>query len=379
MVEDDFYEHPREQSLLKTEIVRKYFSAWANVMISNAKRFKKYDSIAYVDLFSGPGRFEDGTPSTPLQILGQSIQNEDLCKMLVTYFNDVEPQYSESLKSEINSLPGIGKLKFQPRVYSQEVGEEVAKTIEAVKFVPTLSFIDPWGYKGLSLRLISPMIGDWGCDCIFFFNYNRIRAGLNNPIVKSHMIAIFGEERLARLQKKLAHLSPTETEQTIIEDLCQALRDETQVEFPLPFRFRNEAGTRTSHYLIFVSKNRLGYKIMKDIMAKESSENEQGVPSFEYSPASERQPILFGYFRPLDELESMLLDEFAGKTLTMKEIFEKHNYGKRFVKKNYRDVLTKLEANGTITADPSASARRKRKDMVTFGPNTKVTFPPKGK
>jgi len=35
----------------------------------------------------------------------------------------------------------------------------------------------------------------WGCDCVFFFNYNRINAGINNPGVKKHMDALFGEER----------------------------------------------------------------------------------------------------------------------------------------------------------------------------------------
>ena len=379
MTEDDFFEHPREQSLVKTTIVRKYFSAWANVMINNAKRFKKYDRIAYLDLFSGPGRFEDGAPSTPLEILQTAIANPDLSEMLITYFNDVNPDYSRQLETEINTLEGIEKLKFKPRVYSREVGEEVAKSIESIKFSPTLSFIDPWGYKGLSIRLITPMIRDWGCDCIFFFNYNRIRAALNNPLMKNHVDAIFGEQRVEQLRDKVSRISSEEAERTILDELCQAIIQETRVKNPLPFRFKTEFGTRTSHYLIFVSKHPLGYKIMKEIMASESSENEQGVPSFEYSPASERQPVLFGYSHPLDELEKMLLDEFAGLTLTMGEIFERHNYEKRYVEKNYREALIKLEADGTIATDPPASARPKRKGMVTFGPNTKVTFPPKGK
>ena len=64
-------------------------------------------------------------------------------------------------------------------------------------------------------------------------------------------------------------------------------------KFVLPFRFRNDRGNRTSHHLIFVSKHVKGYTIMKDIMAKESSKREQGVPSFEYSPADEKYPLLF--------------------------------------------------------------------------------------
>ena len=51
-------------------------------------------------------------------------------------------------------------------------------------------------------------------------------------------------------------------------------------KYTLPFGFKNASGTRTKHHLIFVSKHRLGYKIMKGVMAKQSSVSEQGVPSF---------------------------------------------------------------------------------------------------
>jgi hypothetical protein len=54
---------------------------------------------------------------------------------------------------------------------------------------------------------------------------------------------------------------------------------------------------------------------MKGIMAKESSEQEQGVPSLGYSPASQTYPLLFALNRPLDDLEEMLLAEFVVTTI----------------------------------------------------------------
>jgi len=41
--------------------------------------------------------------------------------------------------------------------------------------------------------------------------------------------------------------------------------------------------------------------------------------------------------RPLDELGEMLLEEFSGQTLSMNEIFEAHNVGRRFIKPNYKN------------------------------------------
>ena len=137
----------------------------------------------------------------------------------------------------------------------------------------------------------------------------------------------------------------------------------------LPFRFKDDGGSRTSHHLIFVSKGFKGYEIMKEIMAKESSDAEQGVAKFEYNPvdAGMTQQLLFKLSRPLDDLGDMLLQDFAGRTLTMREIYEQHNVDRPFIKKNYKDVLKQLEEHQKITS----SQHRKS----TFADNVRVTFP----
>jgi three-Cys-motif partner protein len=118
--------------------------------------------------------------------------------------------------------------------------------------IPTLFFVDPWGYKGLSLRLINSVLRNWGCDCIFFFNYNRINMGLANPVVREHMDALFGDEKAKRLRTELADLGPHEREIAIVEAIGEALRD-LGGKYVLPFRFRTATGARTSHHLIFVT------------------------------------------------------------------------------------------------------------------------------
>ena len=96
---------------------------------------------------------------------------------------------------------------------------------------------------------------------------------------------------------------------------------------------------------------------MKEIMATQSSAAEQGVPSFRFNPADKRQPLLFELIRPLDELGAMLLDRFAGRTMTVDQIYESHSVGRRFIKKNYQEVLKGLEADERVTCDPPASKR----------------------
>jgi len=371
-VDQSFFDESREQSVIKARIISKYFWAWAKVIIPTAKQHA--NRIAYIDLFAGPGRYKDGTVSTPLKILEQAIADPDMSQMLVTLFNDKDEKNAGELETAIGGLPGIEKMKYKPQIANQEVGTEIVQLFNRMRMVPTFFFVDPWGYKGLSLGLINSVLENWGCDCIFFFNYNRVNMGLPNEAVREHMNVLFGEERADQVREKLNGLSPEEKETLIVEELSKAL-NEMGGQFVLPFTFRNDTGSRTTHHLIYVSKAFKGYEIMKGIMALESSEADQGVPSFRYSPASERFPLLFNLTTPLEDLEKELMRQFAGKTLTMKDVYEKHSVGRPFISRNYKHALSNLESAGKLQADPPADKRRMRKGERTFPDDVKVTFP----
>ena len=367
MAEQNFFDESSVQSQMKTSIVSKYFWAWARVISPSAR--KRGSPIAYIDLFAGPGRYDDGTKSTPLLVLEQAIADPQLADLLVTIFNDLDSTSTRSLETAMQELPGIERLRHRPVVHNEEVGEKIVAMFESMKLIPTLFFVDPWGYKGLSLRLINSVLQNWGCDCIFFFNYNRINMGLANQAVREHMNALFGQEVAGQLRQKIEAMPPYQREGFIVEAISESLRD-LGGKYVLPFRFRNANGTRTTHHLIFVSKHLRGYEIMKEIMAKES-DTEQGVPSFEYNPSYGTQGILFDLNHPLDELGKLLLEEFAGQQLTMQEVYRAHHVGKRFIKSNYKAVLISLETEGKIQADPP---RAKRK-VNTFADRVRVTFP----
>jgi len=368
METQSFFDESQEQSEVKRAIVSKYFWAWAKVIIPTAK--KRSNRIAYIDLFAGPGRYKDGTKSTPLLVLEKAIEDDDMQNMLVSIFNDKDEDHSRSLEEALTSLPRIENLRYKPEVHNEEVGEEIVRMFESMKLVPTLFFVDPWGYKGLSLRLVNAVLKDWGCDCIFFFNYNRINMGLSNPLVKEHMKALFGAERANELRQRLEPLDPSHRELLIVEELAQAIV-EMGGKFVLPFRFKNDRGNRTSHHLIFVSKNFKGYEIMKEIMAKESSCANQGVPSFEYNLADVRYPTLFNLARPLEDLEELLLEEFAGESLTVHQVYRIHSVGKPYIIRNYKAVLQKMEDTGEIQVDPPRDKRRK----CTMANSVTITFP----
>jgi hypothetical protein len=114
---------------------------------------------------------------------------------------------------------------------------------------------------------------------------------------------------------------------------------------------------------------------MKEIMAKESSAADQGVPSFQYNSADINFPNLFEFTTPLDNLETSLQKQFAGRTLTMDAIYVEHNVGTPYIKRNYKAILIEMEKSGKITANPPAEKRRKFKSEMTFADDVLVTFP----
>lgn len=364
-----FYQQPTAQSKLKAKIVSDYFLAWARVMLPSVRMPSKSGRLAYIDLCAGRGRYEDGTKSTPLLILEHAIADPEISKRLVCLLNDVSKASVHILKNEIANLVGIENLKFEPDIRTEEVGGKIVEELSGFTLVPSFMFVDPWGYKGLSLRLINSVLKDWGCDCVFFFNYNRINAGLSNSAVTRHIDVLFGQQRADELRAKVRNLSGYDREQTIVKALSDALVEDGGGKFVLAFCFKDATGHRTSHYLIFVTKHAKGYRIMKEIMAKNSSDESQGVASFCFTPKPRRfQQLLFS---PLDELADKLLDQFAGQTLTTAEIYDRHNVGKPYIMQNYKAALLNMEASKAIRAKPPSTERRAN----TFGDSVRVTFP----
>ena len=365
-----FFDESREQSQVKAEIVEKYFDAWAGIITATQDRYPKHAKrIAYIDLFAGPGRYKDGAASTPLRVVQKALSNQVYCERLVTVFNDKDERAVHDLEQEIHRIPGIEKLKYRPKIWNEEVGSKIAQQFASLKKIPTLAFVDPWGYKGLSLELVDAFLKDWGCDCIFFFNYSRINAGLSNPYVREHITALFGDARADQLREKLEPMKPAEREATIVNELASALKQYGH-RYVLPFCFKSGSGKRTTHHLILVTKAFRGYEVMKEIMAKSSSEADQGVPSFAYLPATAReQGLLFDLSRPLDELRDLLLRSFAGRTLTMRQIYVQHSVDRPYIAKNYKDVLQDLYHQRIIRTDRAPQRER------TFADSIKVTFP----
>ena len=339
MTTESFFSKPKEQSRIKAAIVGEYFDVWANVIVPHAK--KRNIPLFYIDLFAGKGSYDDGTPSTPLIILKKALRNPDLRERLVTEFNDSDRPTTDALRQAVAKLPGIENLRHVPRITNDEVGLSTVERFEQTHLRPTLLFADPFGFKGLSLRLLKAVLKDWGCDCIFFFNFNSINRWATAKVVRSHIDLLFGEDSANELRSALPSLSPAERESAIVRALTSSIKQLGNL-YVHTFSFEDARSERTSHHIVLATKHSVGYTRFKDITAKFSSASIQGVASFRYEPNPDRQSS-FVFHGPLDDLQSMLLAEFAGETISVREMHDRHSVDKPYRLPDYRQAVLNLE------------------------------------
>lgn len=320
----------------------------------------------YVDLFCGPGRYRDGTPSTPLLILDHVVKTETLQDVTQLFFNDENPEFIETLEKEVAEFPGIEKLKHCPVFRTKTIGREIIPSIERVK-VPTLFFADPWGYAGISIDLIEASIAHWGSDFLFFFNYNRINMNLGREAMNEPINEFFRAERAEELRRTVANLRPAEREEAILKSMQDAIKNlGAKVG---KFTYRSKTGSRSSHHLLGVSRHKFGMALFKEISAKESTTFDGEVPSLEHDPSA--NPFQPGLFSGLDPLEEDLVATYAGKVLTPDEIYHEHHNGRPYIRNNYKQALLHLEETGAVSIDPP---RANRPQPEKFPQDARVTF-----
>jgi three-Cys-motif partner protein len=367
---------------VKTSIVVGYFKPWAKIM-ANAVRHEADPKLTYIDLYSGPGRYENGLASTPIQILEHAVSSPDLQQMLLAMFNDENADHTSALTKAISELPDIGKLKRYPRIRTGAVDQALVDRFKNSSLGPSFSFIDPFGFKGLTLDLVDTLVRSWGSDLVLFFSFNSINRSLTIPSVKKHIDALFGQKKAEELRVTAKTVATEKREELLIEKFIEAIND-LGYDYVLPYVVERDDKDRTSHYLIFISKDKRGYSIMKDIMYALSEDKTEGVAKFGFvrSISKKRTPLLALMNSPLKDFADQLCIDFAGQTLSRKLLRDHYDlmYPRNpFVDKNWRDTLMRLEEQDRISAVPSRENRPKRKGETTFGKNTKVTFPDRAK
>jgi three-Cys-motif partner protein len=267
------------------------------------------------------------------------------------WFNDGDRENYQKLKTAIDAVPDVGTLRYRPTIDNKIIDARWVNVLRKLR-VPTLVFLDPCGYKGLSLRLVSSVLGGFGNDCIFFFNYSRINMKLDLEIMNRSIDEFFEPERAKILRAKIRNRSAFEREEIILAAVKSSIVESHAI--PLVFRFKSDQG-RTSHHLVYASKNQQASGMMKGILRSASSKVVEGVGSGEHDPRAQGLPG--SLFAGLYEVEDRLLSVYADREIRFGLLLREEAHT-QYPESNYRDAILKLESEGRIIVDPPAEDRR---------------------
>jgi three-Cys-motif partner protein len=364
---DKFFSHQTPASETKSDIIVEYALRWGRIMARLAAG--RDEHIRYVDLYAGPGVYDDGAESTPVRFV-RAATRERFADRLCCWFNDSDQAYIERLERRIRAIPGADRLRMT--FTSEQVGGHIAHEFATHhNMPPTFTFIDPCGYRGLTNRLIQGALRPFGCEVVFFFNYRRINAAIDNSTVEHHVEQLFDEDPLV-LRRRLAGLSPAQRNDEVARMLEETLCQRGYAQHVLPFTFFD--GDQVSHRIVFATKQDEGAIIMKEVMAAaDGCKWLNGMPLYAYQGWT--QADLFDVIPdPVEAAANILAQDLAGQTMTVRDAYVRRLLRTRYLQQHSRDALLRLEEAGVVQVDVPRAMRPIQKGKPTLGDDRVVTF-----
>ena len=340
---DTFFGSQTLRSRIKSFVVGDYYRGWGHII---AHGRHSGGVMGYVDLFAGPGIYDDGAESTPLMVLRKTFGSRVLSEQVQLVFNDKDSGYVSTLKLALADLASSGSvsLRHKPLFFNFEVGPSTLNWFRELGLGPCLFFLDPFGYRGLTMDLIAGLVSEWGSDCIFLFNYSALHKHLYNEGEDASVAEFWNSGDLESLKAVLSGSSPLDSEYKAVSFLstCMCQRG---VPYVLPMRFTIEGSAQTSYHLVLASKHFRAYALMKKVMDKVSTGHVEGAVPFEFvfKGDSVLQIPMTG-LRPEDHLHERLFSKFAGQSLSFRDLyrrFEEENTTP-FIKRHYVSAIDQL-------------------------------------
>lgn len=359
MKEQNFFEKQTLSSKVKASIVSEYFPKYCSIIV----RKHVPEKIGYLDLFSGPGMYEDGNPSTPILIARNCLKDEDLKNRVWMVFND--KCYSEQLKENFNKEFPEGTFKYKPHFghstvgESQEINDFIVKNTCKGRFneQPSVLFIDPWGYKGIETNVLSQFLSYWGNELFIFINSKRINPALENDKFEEPMRCLFPNSYDKVKVEIRNKRTVSERLQFIIDNLGKEYEAllKSRVYYTA-FKFQEEDIETTSHFILHLSKNKRGFDLVKQIYNDFANVGTifDGVNTYTFDVKKITNPVeeLFDTnSENIDALKNMLLEEYKGRTITSYDLFEEHQQNCLYSRSHYVKALRRLVEEGAVESE----------------------------
>lgn len=373
MKEIQFFEKQTISSKIKASIVSEYFPSYCKII---AKKFKPVE-LRYIDLFAGPGIYDDGNVSTPILIGRHCVSDNYLRQNVRLIFND--NQHWETLKANFDKEFPKGTFTKMPHFGRGTVGDNKAITEflttstheDNMNQKPALLFIDPFGYKGIETTVLAEFLKNWGNEIFLFVNTKRIHPALENKKFVDLMKDLF-PTTLEKVKNDRRYTSNVADRLNLI---INSLGDEYQSilkkrVFYTAFKFQEEDSDATSHYILHLTKGDKGYELIKTIYNDFANVGTifDGVNTYTFDAKQFQNPVneLFDInSMNIDKLKDELMLRYKGRCLTAAELFAEHHPSTLYSRSHYTEALRRLVNEQKLSTEFTDSKRHLKSVLIS--------------
>lgn len=360
-IETDLVEsvpHIKQVSRIKHRILQHYLPVWLRILGSANRRLRYFDCYAGQGKYEFGGHLEDGSPLIAVKTAKRFVTEKASRLMTVTLIEKDEKQ-SEILRAHLKALEPY-PTQMDVQVISEDSNTFVQDLLgKATNSDPSFFMIDPYGHP-MSIPRINQILMRQRTETLITLMWYQINRDLANPLVHDQLNKLFGDTSWR--DQPFMKDSGFRREQGFLS----FFRDRLKAKFALPFRicFDNEDkvhGRRTKYYLLHASNHPKAILLMKDIMWPLGDED----GTFEFSGIT--QGVLISNSPKEDDLREILLERFAGQKIGFDHLRER-TCELPYTEKQYRSLLQRLRAEGTIKVTPVTSKKNglKGDDLIEF-------------
>lgn len=365
---DHMEKEKSEASEAKSRVVSKFFLTWMNIVGSRWQ-----EELVYADLFAGSGYHGSGrAKGTALQVMDMIESNDAVHYRVRMLLNEAKPTSVDRLKIGIEQHSAFSLLAKSDIIHSTIDPSMYGRFVDKTEHRPTFWFLDPTGWKGLSLDGISLLTKRRYNDLVFFLSYDNINRFISDPSLEQ----FFGESTLSRIRSGISNIenNPQERERVIVAELRRALKELGRDSECMRFGRRLTEGT--SHYLVFVTKSYTGRKVFLDIAKSESNWTQFGMAVHGFGTSkSALQRSLFAESGFEDDVDLSILRQYAGRTLPVKRIVEAFfDPYMSLHRTQVLDGLIRLESAKRVHISPEPKDRRNLGGRARLNDACVVTF-----
>lgn len=368
--------HMHDHTEVKHRILRKYLTTWTRILGS------ANSEVHYFDGFAGRARYKDDEPGSPLLAIDAADRNASAFDTFHCTFNDYKnanyKMLKEETKKKVDDCKNGNKIKHY--CFNEEF-EEIALPVlrsDMYSDLPSMVFIDPFGYSGTPFNIISEIMNIQRAQNEVFFNFmvDKIRRFLDDAEKEEAITQAFGSDDWKEIRQ---YSDREKQEEEILKLYVSRLKSIADVEYVFPFQMKHPDKDVTLYYLIHATNHFKGFKIMKDVMFNEGADDNFAYLGSDHYGYEDEQTNLFEATSSEDlrvkELKQRLLDAYDETTTTYRDVLKYTYLRTDLVEEHCRRALESLEKKDKIGIDRGNSNRGFKEEYeIEFKPqNQRLT------